>query len=311
MNKNKNIIILGLNAVWQKNISFDELKIGEVHRAKKVKTYASGKGTNVAWALSRCGHRHVTLLQACGGHTGQLIAKDLDLAPFQTSNISIASESRVCTTLLESQGRCTELIEPSPELSVNEWHLLALTLKNLMGSVPCDVLVSGSFPLGSSDEIVEVLSQRRPTASLWVDSVDSRWLTLSPEVLKVNRHELRQLCSEEPASNTKEVNFAQAKVIEEQIQTLAKQHGVSRLVVTNEEQRGWFWHEKKCQRFTPTAIEHPVNVIGAGDTFLAGLVFAHQKQLNFGQAVDFASRLAAKRCQVETLQELTPCELIT
>jgi sugar/nucleoside kinase (ribokinase family) len=82
------------------------------------------------------------------------------------------------------------------------------------------------------------------------------------------------------------------------------------MIVTNEDQPGWYWDQEHLTTFKPTRIDKAVNVIGAGDTFFAGLVFAHQQQLNFAQTIDFASRLAARRCQVETIHSLQPCKLI-
>ena len=301
MSEFKPIIVIGLNAVWQKTMSFPSLALGSVHRAKRVQTHASGKGANVAWALARCGHTSTTLLQALGGITGKLIADDLQQASFQTCHVSIAAESRVCTTLLEPQGRCTELIEPSPELCEQEWHQVALELEQLMDDSPCDVLVSGSFPLGPSHEIFEALTQRPTEVNLWVDSIDVRWLTLRPEVLKVNLRELHELCAGETHQGPDSAKS--------HIQHLAQQHGISKIVVTNEDQPGWLYDSETCSTFSTHPIPNPINVIGAGDTFLAGLVFAHQQQLNFGDAVDFASRLAAQRCQVETIHQLIPCEL--
>ena len=284
-------IILGLNAVWQKNCHLEALRPGEVMRVSKLRCFASGKGANVAVALHVLGHSQVKLLQCLGGMNGHSIRTDLKRFSFQQEIIEIQNENRNCSTLLESAGRVSELIEPSPLLNHDEWKLVAHRLKELLGTADSTILVTGSLPLGNDEALWECMAQRKKNQALWIDSVDPRWLSLHPEMVKINAHEACHL------AQTSDLTSAGLYLME--------QFGLSNLVITNQNQNGWANCEGKDFTFAVPTVNMVVNSTGAGDSFFAGIYYARSLQFPWGTACDFAAHVAASRCKFERIEDIS------
>lgn len=306
------VLIIGLNAVWQRIVHFDHLELGRVQRATKQQCCASGKGANVAIALERLGHPKVHLLQAEGGSTGQLIHRDLQRFKIQTHKIPIQNESRVCTTLLDPQHGSTELIEPSPHLNAQEWQLCCSELQKLTQD-PCTLMISGRQPSGPSSCFFEDITSRPAHVKLWVDSVEAPWLDAQPDLLKINLEELFELSSQAlPAHEQRsddDENFQ--KTVIELMQKLKTTHRIEQLIVTNEDRAGWAMDSNERFKFQPPHLAKVVNVIGAGDSFFAGLCYATHAGLNFPEACDFAARVASTRCGLERVEDLQAIDLST
>jgi fructose-1-phosphate kinase PfkB-like protein len=303
------ILIIGLNSVWQKNIGFSALELGEVHRAKETECFVSGKGANVAQALSCCGSENIHLIQTVGGSNGSLLLKASEQLPFQVHHVQIQGESRSCSTLLEDSGRCTELIEPSPVLTQGEWQACVLELEKLMFMGPCHLVVSGSLPDGDAQLLFERLKNRKSDQHLWVDSVDARWLALQPEVLKVNEDELRTLWNG-TIDKTDSRLLAHDMSTSNILKVLCEHYGICRAVVTAEEREGLAFEGGDVRFFRPPKADPLVNVIGAGDTFLAGLLHAELQGLDWEKSINFGARLASKKCGVAKIHDLEPCPLL-
>ena len=284
-------IILGLNAVWQKNCHLDTLRPGEVMRVLRQTCFASGKGANVAMALHVLKHSPVQLLECLGGNAGQKIRLDLERFRFSQEVIEIQSENRCCTTLLESSGRVSELIEPSPELSKEEWQSVALRLQRLLASRECTLLVTGSLPLGPDEPLWECLASRPKNQKLWVDSVDPRWLALGPEMVKINAHEACQL--------------AQKLDLVSAGKHLKEQFGLANLVITNQSDNGWASCEGQEFTYAVPRVNMVRNSTGAGDSFFAGLYYAQGLRHSWSSALAFAAYFAATRCQFERIEDIS------
>jgi 1-phosphofructokinase len=283
-------IVLGLNAVWQKIHDLKELLPGEVMRDTRVECYASGKGANVAVALERLGASPICLVQCIGGIHGELVRKDLTRFKIEQYNILIQQDTRCCHTLRETQGRVSELIEPSPKMSELEWQKVNEVIKNFLSQGAAIFMVSGSLPEGYDEVIFESLKQRDSRSQLWIDSVDTRWLSCHPEVVKINKPEA---CGISKCENIQDAGRA-----------LIKEYSLKNLIITNQCEAGYASCEG--QEFTFSVPKAPVvrNTIGAGDSFFGGLCFAKIQNLPWSQALDFASHFASLRCQFNRIEDI-------
>jgi fructose-1-phosphate kinase PfkB-like protein len=286
----KGVTILGLNAVWQKVLSLNELGPGSVHRTEAPSHFFSGKGGNVAVAMERLGSPDIELIQALGGQPGEWIIEDMKRFEITPKVTWIRGNTRVCTTLTEADGRTTELIEPSPEMTKVEWDELAqLVAGNLQEKG--DVLICGSFPEGDPGALLQVLSQRVQGVVLWVDGLREDILALKPDVLKINQRELRSLVS---SSGT----------VFEGCEEVSKKFLIPTLIITDEKGPVSLWSDGHRMEINVPPLEKVVNTTGAGDTFFGALVHARQTGLNWEEAIGRAVSWAGLRCGLTNVEDL-------
>jgi tagatose 6-phosphate kinase len=187
--------VVGQNAAWQKVCTLRRLEPGAVNRLDTAIAFGSSKGPNAARALTGIGTEARVVCYA-GGATGRLFVEQLAAEGIACDPVPIAAETRVCTTLAEADGRCTEVIEPAPEVTPVEraaFHeavgrrLASARVLALMGTP-----VRGETPdcyrrlvrAAHERRVPVVLDAAGPTA---VEALAER-----PEVLKVNTEELAQ-----------------------------------------------------------------------------------------------------------------------
>ncbi len=285
---------MGANAVWQKLIKFDRLELGQVSRSRKVLSMASGKGINVAIAMERLGSGQHSLIQTLGGREGKWIARDLDRFEFATFNHAIGEATRCCITLKEDSGRITELIEPSPVLSSQEWKSFSDLCHQQLAHKPERLLVCGSLPAG--DDHLFFKHWPPSTPDLWVDSCDRRWLTTKPQLIKINNKELMSLSSA-PSKLTR-------------CEDIARRFAIEVIIVTHEQQDILLWEQGQAHLISPPKVDVLINSTGAGDVFFAALAIARDKKMNWNQSCSFAAKVASERCRHDLVENL-PTSLST
>jgi len=287
----RGVTILGINAVWQKVMTLPQgLKPGSIHRTLPSASFFSGKGGNVAIAMERLGHPDIELVQALGGETGKWIEMDMARFSITSKPLWISSDSRMCTTLIEGGGRTTELIEPSPEMTSSEWRRMAdLVQERLVEGR--DILICGSFPGGDPAPLLECLSTRPKENRLWLDGVREDVLNLSPEVLKINRHELTGLVK-------------QSRGLAEDCQEVSHRFHIPTLIITAEDGHVCLWKQDQWLEIPVPPVAKVVNTTGAGDTFFGALVNAHQRGLTWRNCLGSAIQWASFRCGLANIEDL-------
>jgi 1-phosphofructokinase family hexose kinase len=113
------VLVVGQNAAWQKVCTLRRLEPGAVNRLDSVIAFGSSKGPNAARALTGIGAPTLVVCYA-GGATGRLFLGQLKQEGIACDAVPIAAETRVCTTFADADGRCTEVIEPAPEVTAGE-----------------------------------------------------------------------------------------------------------------------------------------------------------------------------------------------
>lgn len=249
---------------------------------------ASGKGVNVAIAMERLGGERHVLIQTLGGQEGQRVVRDLDRFQFQAINHNIIEATRCCTTLRESSGRVTELIEPSPVLSDQEWLDFSDLCHRHLSNNTERLLVCGSLPAGDDQLFFDRWSASN--VNLWVDSSDCRWLMTKPHVVKVNDKELNNLSSAP----------SQLKRCED----IARRYGIEVIIVTHEEHDILLWERGRAQSISPPKVDTLINSTGAGDAFFAALAIARDSQLDWKKSCTFAAKVGAERCRHDLVENL-------
>jgi fructose-1-phosphate kinase PfkB-like protein len=267
-----------------------ELNPGSVHRTLTSSTFFSGKGGNVAVAMERLGNVDIELIQALGGEPGKLIEKDMERFSIKPRSLWVSQSTRVCTTLTEKGGRTTELIEPSPELSLNEWERIAEMVEDRLKENR-DVLICGSFPGGNPSSLIEALSRRPKESNLWVDGLRQDILELAPMVLKINHKELATLVEK-------------TRSIAVDCEEVSARFGIPNLVITSEDGPVTLWEKSGVQEIPVPSLPGVVNTTGAGDTFFGALAHGRLSGKSWKQSVELGIEWAGLRCGLPNVEDL-------
>ncbi len=149
--ENGRVLIVTPNPAVDHTVPLRELRPGEVIRTGAGVSVAGGKGGNVARAAACLGVRATVLApvpEIGGDHLRALYAaEDLELV-----GVPVGGRVRTCTALLEDGGRVTLLNEPGPELAAGDWDRLMATLGERLDRVAGAgqvIVCSGSLPPGA------------------------------------------------------------------------------------------------------------------------------------------------------------------
>lgn len=262
-----------LNPTFQRSVRIPKLEIGEVARADSAQLDIAGKGVNTTRVLSQLGApvRHLThlgegkelLLDLCGGE-----GLDIVWAP---SNSPI----RTCITLLDDETRSTtEIVEPTEPVDESTvQNIRTLYEKEL--DVADWVILSGSKAPGYPTDLFAEFCQMADKRGITV-AVDYRGeeLLASLEshisVVKINLVEfVSTFLPGMPVSEGDD-----SEVVEhakEKMQELSA-NGCD-YVITRGAREVLYSRNGSIDSMVPPKIV-PVNSIGSGDAFCAGLSFS-------------------------------------
>ena len=253
---------------------------GRVWRSTESVHLAGGKPVNVARILRRLGIP-ATLVMPLGGSTGEFIGRACRELGIEVQAVSIEGETRTCVVVANPQdGTATVMNEPGPPLHEEAGaEFLMLSLEQLEpGGL---ILGSGSLPPGLSDEFYGHVAQEahRLGAHFILDSSGpalARAIPTAPWAIKVNRDELLQVTGEGTEDQGIEV------VLDAGVQHVVVTHG----------KEGAVYAGRSGRLKVPAANITPINPIGAGDAFLAGLAGGLWRDMPWPEALRLASATA-------------------
>lgn len=191
----KLILVLEGNPAFQKTLTFENFKYGEVNRANSLRIYTGGKGTNFCRAGKIFGKAEYELLHFTGGENGKKVDALLAEEKIRTFSVNTGKETRMCITCLNKKDNSmTELIEPSfPLTEEDQKKFLLLMEERLPGSSA--VAITGSLPDGTDRDFYFQWAEKALANGklLFIDAVKGieKVLALSGrKVLKINKEEL-------------------------------------------------------------------------------------------------------------------------
>lgn len=301
------ILVVGLSPTVQRTLLFDALAIGEVNRAKRVLTTASGKGINVARVLTTLG-ANAHLVHPLGGASGRFVADTLDAA--QISHDVVWDEddtpTRTCTTLLVANSETTELVEEATPLAFHDAQLIKAAVVNglLQARAVC---LSGSLPYGTEPELYARIVREAHAFGIpvVVDAQKEPLLAALPEgpfLVKPNSDEaLRTLGISASGNAEADAQTAVSALTVAGAMWALVSMGKTGSLLGDVQGNRW--------RITPPDVD-AVNPIGSGDSLAAGLLFAHaERGLSVPEACAFGTACAAANCLSETSGVVDPADV--
>jgi 1-phosphofructokinase family hexose kinase len=290
-----------------RQIAFDD-----VLRATSVRLDWGGKGFNVSRALQALGTESVAMAFA-GGGTGHMLEQGLYALGIATDFIPIAGETRTNVVVVdEVTGRHIKVNEPGPSISPQEHDELMERIRHR--AQPGDLWVlAGSLPPGLPAsfyaEVIDLVQGCGARAFLDTSGEPLRLgCAAQPALVKPNVAEAQELTGEAIAS-PHDALTAVNLFLSQGIETVALSMGANGLVLATAQQAVWA---------RPPAVRVS-NPTGAGDSLLAGVVWALQQELPlaelaaWGVATGTASAMrdgvsVGSRAQVEAV--LTRIEVV-
>lgn len=257
------ILVIGPNPALQKTLSFDTLSVDRVNRARHVRVYTGGKGTNFCRAAACYRESHhfcqTTLFTFVGGETGTRVVELLGQEGISTHPIQAPGETRTCITCLDAQnGTMTELIEPSSAVPPASADAMDDALRQRLPSA-AGLAIMGSLPDHTSPELYTRWVQMAAAAKkpVLIDAVggimDSLKVAGASSILKINLEELLKITGK---SNLDEA-FCYAM----------REWGISILAVTDGPRTAYI--QERDSPMTAIAlptVDNVVSPLGAGDT---------------------------------------------
>lgn len=235
-------------------------------RCDHVQRQPGGGGVNVARVLHRLGV-HVQALLPLGGTTGDLMAELLRQEGIALTAVPIAGHTRESFTVAEGDsGQEYRFVLPGPELSESEW-MACLAAAEAVTPQAAWVVASGSLPPGAPVDFYGRLALQCRSAGqrLIVDTSGAALqaaLDAGVYMVKPSLGEMRSLSG------------ASLESLQD-IEAVAKhwiQQGKAGVVVVSLGERGALFVTQGETLIADAVSVTVVSAVGAGDSFVAGMV---------------------------------------
>lgn len=300
------VITLSMNPSIDMSTSVDRIIPTRKLRCTAAKRDPGGGGINVARVVRRLG-TDVTALYPAGGATGQLLRRLVDQEGIKSLAIEVSGETREDVTVLEqATGRQCRFVLPGPQLSEPEWRLCLDTVASWKGRSDY-IVASGSLPPDVPEDFYGTIARMANElgAKIILDTSGPPLKMALEEgvyLVKPNLNELRELIGAGLENEDAWVEAGQSLVHAGRAEVVALTLGHrGSLLVTRDQ--AW--------RADALPIK-PVSTVGAGDSFLGGMVFGlasgHRLETAFryGNAAGSAAVLApgTELCRVEDVERL-------
>lgn len=277
-----NIVTITINPAVDIFVDVERVEPTKKMRCSAPKRDPGGGGINVARVAFRLGG-DVTAIYPAGGAIGKLLTKLLDREGIDSIVAPSHVETRENFTAFETtSGDQYRFVLPGSPLHRAEWEA-CLDKLTTMGGKPAFVVASGSIPPGVPDDFFArvIREAKRMGARTVVDTSGDALKEALAEgvgIIKPNLNELSEFTGERLDSDAACVKACRKLIDAGRVEMVALTlGGDGALMVTKD----------RALKAKPMDIE-VVSAVGAGDSFLGGLVWA----LAQGQSPDDAFRVA-------------------
>lgn len=276
------IVTITLNPAVDLSTSVDRIQPVAKLRGQSQRRDPGGGGINVARVIRRLGG-DARAIYPVGGAIGSLLRQLLDQEGVANQTWTIAGETREDFFVDEiATGKQYRFILPGPQLDAFEWQE-CLKLVSALDPFPRHLVASGSLPAGVPEDFYARVARiaRQRGAGFVLDTSGPALAAAVAEgvdLIKPNLREMRELSGSEPSDAYEWEAAAKALVASGKVATVALTMGHlgAALVMRNE-----------VLRASPIPIT-PRSAVGAGDSFLAALIW----RLSSGGSREDAFRLA-------------------
>ena len=280
-------VTVTLNPALDVSTAVDRISPAHKLRCDDPVVHPGGGGINVARVLRRFG-ADVLALYPTGGPTGERLSQLVVAEGVPGLYLPIAGDTRESFTVRErSTGQELRFVLPGPRLVPSEWEAALQRLRELP-TPPRYLVASGSLPPGVPDDFYARLAclARERGSLLALDSSGPPLAAALEEgvwLVKPSLRELGELAGRPLDTAADRRAAAQDLVTRGRAQAVALSLGEQGALLAT---RDGTW-------FAPALAVPVLSTIGAGDSFLAGLLWAHDKGNDWPQALASAMACGA------------------
>jgi len=287
------ILTVTMNPALDMSTSTDRVIDTHKLRCAAAKLHPGGGGINVARVVHRLGGDCLALYPA-GGVNGQRLQALLDQEQVRSHCIAIADETRESFSVLDnSSGRDFRFVLPGPELTPGEWQACLAYVSEAreaseLQAPPRYLVASGSLPPGVPLDFYASLARlARARGSLLV--LDSSGPALAAALaegvylVKPSLRELRELTGRPLNTELQWREAAQQIIRDGQAQVVALSLGEEGALLVTADQA-------LRARSVPVTVK---SSIGAGDSFVGGLLWALSRNIDLEQAFRYGMAAGA------------------
>ena len=287
-----------MNPTLQKTLVFSQLVMDTVNRTGEYRLDASGKGINVSRVLTQLGKECCHLTQL-GGFFRPLFLDFCSRDKLRVEWVESSGIIRFCYTLLDRAGKTiTELVEEAERVEEGTEKRLLEAYSKLIPDFSA-LIISGTKAAGFSDKVVpEMVRLARMEGCRVIldvrgrDLIDS--LPFGPDTIKPNLFEFVSTFAPGLISNNViSAGDAELKKKVSEIWAELYEKYPCRLVLTRGADSVWYAEKGELTEYTFAPVHDPVNTIGSGDAFTAGLAAALEEGASLKDAVAQGARCGA------------------
>lgn len=283
------ICIINLNMAIDKTVKIDNFSKGKTYRFLPDLNLAGGKGVNVARVLKNFNSNYV-LCGFLSGFTGKLILEKLKDERFKYRMFyQNSDESRICLTVLDKNGENTDLNEEGPSITKEtQDDFINYYLKNLKKfSV---ISISGRTPRNINILFYRkiVSNAKKHQIPVFVDLTGKylyETIKNGAYSVKINSDEFKDLTG----------NKAFVKNITDAYRKFRK-YGLKILIITDKSKPFYAVIENNIYRITPPVLKNFISGVGAGDSFMAGLIHSFTEKYNPEKLLKFSTACSVSDC---------------
>lgn len=275
------ILVINLNASVDKRYEMKELIKGSVMRSLKVENTPGGKGVHVANVATILGEQCIAT-GFLGGKTGDFIEEKLSEYKIKNDFVKIKGETRECLAIITEDLVQTEILEPGPEVSIEEQMEFIEKYKELLEN--SDIIVaSGSVPRNVPKDFYSHLifiAKNRGKKFLLDTSGEllSNGINAKPFFIKPNRDEIEALTGRKIESDedaVEEIKRFQEKGIELVVISLGSKGSIA-------------GYKDEFYKVTVPKVR-AVNPVGSGDSYVAGIAVSLERGYSIEDMLKYAS----------------------
>jgi len=296
------ILTITLNPLLEKRFVFENIDTGKVNRTGKEFFRAGGKGLNVSRQLNRFNIKNLALT-FMGGSNGKVLRSLLTDEDINFSVVSIKSETRIASVIEEhSLNRVTTFIGKNSVISKKEADEFKAKLEKMINNASV-IIFSGSSPCNETDDIFEYgieLANKMDKISI-LDTYGSHLeacIKKSPTVIHNNIEEIEKSFNKNLTKEKDKLEFL----------NYLYQNNVKLSFLTDGNNPAYaskfdFHYKVKIPAITP------IDPVGSGDSFVAGLAYGMEKSMIFENFLKFGIASGTANTQNWTTSNVTSEEV--
>lgn len=292
------VITVTLNPAMDKTLMVENFKVGAVNRAKASRYDIGGKGINVSKVLKEFGVDSICL-GFLGGIWEQSFKNTLDKREIKHDFISIKGITRTNTKIVDIANNVfTDINEPGPEISKEELELFIEKFNHRCKAEDIVVLSGGAAPGIPKDIYKTLIDIAKKKGALCILDADGELLKYGleakPDIIKPNEHEISKLLGLE-STNKKDIINAAKKL---------NASGISKVLVSLGEKGSILVTKNGVYEAEGLKVKVK-STVGAGDSMVAALIYAHIKDLRNKEALAFSQATATATVMLEGTEACT------